>query len=122
MEGAASHLRQAVDHINAYQYADAITDSILAVESVARIIDSRASTTLGPALKSLEKAGLLSHPTLKQAFEKLYGYTSDEQGVRHALLDRGTADVGVDEAIFMFGACASFAAYLTQKHRQAGGG
>lgn len=25
------------------------------------------------------------------------------------------------EAMFMFGACATFAAYLTNKHRQAGG-
>ena len=47
------------------------------------------------------------------------GYTSDEQGIRHALIDQATADVGLDEAMFMFGACASFAAYLANKHRQA---
>ena len=119
MDGAATHLRQAAEHIGARQYADAITDSIHAVESVARNIDPKASTTLGPALKSLEDAGLLNHPALKQAFEKLYGYTNTEQGLRHALRDKDAADVGLDEAMFMFGACASFAAYLTQKHRQA---
>ena len=121
MDGATTHLRQAVDHINAHQYADAITDSIHAVESVARIIDPKSSTTLGPALHSLEQAGVLNHPALKQAFEKLYGYTSDEQGLRHALVDQDAANVGLDEALFMFGACASFAAYLTEKHRQASG-
>ena len=118
MDGAATHLRQAAERINARQYADSIADSIHAVESVARVIDPKASGTLGPALKSLEKTGLLKHPVLTETFKKLYGYTNDEQGIRHALLERNAADVGQDEAVFMFGACASFAAYLTDKHRQ----
>ena len=119
MEGAATHLRQAAEHINAGQYGDSIADSIHAVESVAKKIDQRASKTLGPALDSLERAGLLKHPALKEAFKKLYGYTNDEQGIRHARLDRDSPDVGLDEAMFMFGACASFADYLVSKHRKA---
>ena len=118
MEGASTHLRQAAEHINARQYGDSIADSIHAVESVARIIGPEANKTLTPALDSLERAGLLNHHALKQGFEKLYGYTSNEQGIRHALLDKDSADVGLDEAVFMFGACASFAAYLVNKHRQ----
>ncbi len=117
MEGAATHLRQAAEHINAQQYADSIADSIHAVESVARKIDPKAKT-LGEALNSLEKAELLRHGALKQAFGNLYGYTSDEQGIRHALIDKDSSDVDVDEAVFMFGACASFAAYLVSKHRE----
>ena len=120
MDGAATHLRQAAEHINARQYADSVADSIHAVESVARKVAPKASRTLGPALDSLEKAGMLKHPAFKEAFKNLYGYTNDEQGIRHALIDRGDADVGQDEAVFMFGACASFAAYLTNRHRQAG--
>ncbi|MYE00058.1 MAG: hypothetical protein F4Y03_02100 [Alphaproteobacteria bacterium] len=119
IEGAASHLRQAVDHINAHQYADAVADSIHAVVSVARAIDPKANKDLGPALISLENAGLLKHSALKRAFTALYGYTSDEEGIRKALVYSDAADVGLDEAVFMLGACASFAAYLTQKHRQA---
>ena len=118
MTGASVHLRQAAEYINTQQYADSISNSILAVESVARIIDPKAENTLGPALKSLEKAGVINHPVLKVAFSKLYGYTNDEQGIRHALLDKDAPDVGLDEAMFMFGACASFAAYLVNKHRQ----
>ncbi len=120
MQGAATHLRQAAEHINARQYGDSITDSVHAVESVARVLDSGASQTLGPALDSLERGGLLNHPALKEAFKKLYGYTSDEQGIRHALLDKDSPDVGLDESMFMFGACASFAAYLVNKHRNQG--
>ena len=118
MEGATTHLRDAAGHINAGQFADSISDSIHAVESAARVLDPKASKTLTPALNSLEKAGVLKHRALKEAFAKLYGYTSDEQGIRHALLDQNAADVGLEEALFMFGACASFAAYLTEKHRQ----
>ena len=118
MTGASTHLREAAEQINTRQFAKSIADSIHAVESVARQIDPKSSQPLSPALDSLEKAGLIKHPALKEAFSKLYGYTSDEQGIRHALLDRDSADVGVDEAMFMFGACASFAAYLINRHRQ----
>ena len=118
MEGANTHLRQAVTHINARQFADSITDSIHAVESVARTIDPKAKT-LGPALDSLQRSDVLKHPALKEAFSKLYGYTNDEQGIRHAMLDKDSPDVDQDEAMFMFGACASFAAYLVNKHRKA---
>ena len=119
--GAATHLRKAVEHLNAGRYADSISDSIHAVESVARMIDPKANKNLSLALDSLETAGLLKHPALKKAFNRLYGYTSDEQGIRHSLLERAAADVGLDEAMFMFGACASFAAYLVNKHQKAGG-
>ena len=118
MEGAATHLRKATEQINARDYADSVRESINAVESVARTIDPKASKTLGPALDSLERVGLLKHPALTEAFKKLYGYANDEQGIRHPLLDRDSADVGLDEAVFMFGACASFAAYLVGKYRQ----
>ena len=118
MEGATTHLRDAAGHINAGQFADSISDSIHAVESAARVLDPEASKNLTPALNSLEKAGVLEHRALKEAFAKLYGYTSDEEGIRHALVYRGSANVGLEEALFMFGACASFAAYLTEKHRQ----
>ena len=117
MEGAATHLREAAEHINIGQYADSVKDSILAVESVARKIDPEANTKLTPALKSLERAGILAHPALKAGFEKLYGYTSDEGGIRHAIVFSKNAEVGQVEATYMFGSCASFAAYLVHKNR-----
>ena len=118
MKGAETHLRQAAEHINAQRFAESIKDSIHAVESVARRIDPDSSQSLGRALNALEQAGLIKHSALKEAFSKLYGYTSDEQGIRHALLDKNSPDVDLDEAMFMFGACASFAAYLVSKHRK----
>ncbi len=120
MVGAVKHLREAGRAMNERRYPDSVRESIHAVESVARVIDPKSSKTLTPALKSLEMAGVLEHSALREAFEKLYGYTSDEQGVRHALLDQEFANVGIDEAMFMFGACASFTAYLTEKQRKTG--
>ena len=118
MRGAEAHLRQAASHISEGRFAESVKDSILAVESTARVIDSRAEKTLGPALNSLETAGVIRHRALKEAFSKLYGYTSDEEGIRHALLERAAPTVDLDEAVFMFGACASFAAYLASKERK----
>lgn len=115
LDGSAAHLRNAAECINGNDWAGSIRESINAVESVARQLDPKASKELGPALASLEKHEAL-HPALKGAFTKLYGYTSDEQGVRHALLDQSSANVGMDEAVFMLGACASFASYLWRKH------
>ncbi len=117
--GSASHLRSAVECIRLKDWAGSIRESIHAVESVARQLDSKASGTLGPALESLEKRQTL-HPALKDAFSKLYGYTSNEQGIRHALLDQSNANVGMDEAVFMLGACASFASYLWRRHTVSG--
>ena len=115
LDASAEHLRDASGNINVGDWAGAVRESIHAVESVARWLDPEASSTLGPALKSLERHRAL-HPALREAFIKLYGYTSDEQGIRHPLLDRTDAQVGQDEAVFMLGACASFASYLWRKH------
>ena len=115
LTGSAAHLRKASEHINAGDWAGSVLESIHAVESVARQLDPDAAKTLVPALDSLKRRGVL-HPALKEAFSKLYGYTSDEQGVRHALLDRADAQVRRDEAVFMLGACAAFASYLWRKH------
>ena len=115
LNASATHLRNASESINQADWAGSVRESINAVESVARQLDPKSAGTLGPALASIEQRGGL-HPALKEAFNKLYGYTSNEQGIRHALLDRDTADVGMDEAVFMLGACASFASYLARKH------
>ena len=111
LDGSTAHLRSAAQSINHHDWAGGVRESIHAVESVARKIDPEASKTLKPALKSIEKQGML-HPALREALDKLYGYKSDQQGVRHALLDSANAKVGMDEAVFMLGACASFASYL----------
>ena len=117
-EGARSHLRKSAEYINNGDLAGSVRESIHAVESVAKRLDANAGKTLKPALDALSQKVDL-HPAFKLGIENLYGYTSDEDGVRHAHLD-GEANVDIDDAVFMFGACTSFVAYLVNKARKAG--
>lgn len=114
--GAETHLQNASDSINQGNHANSIRESIHAVESVARKLDPKASNSLDKALKALEDGNPI-HPALKEALIKLYGYTSNEEGIRHSLIDESQANVGMDEAIFMLGACASFSSYLLRKYK-----
>ena len=97
---------------NANHPADAIRESIHAVESVLGIVTGKRD--FNQALQVLEKSHKM-HPALKDAFKKLYGYTSDEQGIRHALVDQSASPAGMDEAVFMLGTCAAFVGYVIRK-------
>ena len=116
LTGPETHLRRAAEHINQSNWSDSIRESIHAVESIARILSPDAKT-LAPALRALDKRHPI-HGALREGFNKLYGYTSDEQGIRHPLLDRSDSPSGRDEAVFMLGSCASFASYLWRVAQQ----
>ena len=87
-----------------------VRESIHAVEAMAvRLAPD--TDTLGAALKVLEQRGHL-HGGLKSAISSLYGYSSDEEGVRHALVFNDEAQVDEADALFMLGVCASLVSYL----------
>ena len=50
---------------------------------------------------------------MRRGFSAIYGYTSDEGGIRHAMLDEPNIDVS--DAKFFFVMCASFINYLRSK-------
>jgi hypothetical protein len=112
--GAKSHLQEAADCLSTGEYTDSIRESIHAVESAARVLEP--SADLSKALTRLEDAGKI-HGALKRGFLAIYGYTSDEKGIRHPLLNDAEAKVDETDAIFMIGACASFVSYLINKAR-----
>lgn len=118
LNGATAHLKSAASAASDGRWADSIRESIHAVESVAVTLEPSAKE-LGPALSKLEAKGML-HGGLKNGFKAIYGYTSDEKGVRHALLDKASSEVDEADALFMIGACASFVSYLIAKGRAAG--
>lgn len=118
LPGAKTHLRNAAEQLNAENYAGSIRDSISAVESTVRKISPEQSGNFSNAITSLERNEIIRHPALTEAFKKLYGYTSDEPGLRHPLLDKDAADVGFDEAIFMYTACVAFVDFINRKHQQ----
>jgi hypothetical protein len=53
------------------------------------------------------------HPALRTAFSSLYGYTSDEDGIRHAILE--SQNVGFDEAKFFLVVCSTFSNFVQAK-------
>lgn len=91
-------------------YAKSIACSISAVEAQCRIILQDPQPTLGQALKKLESKGVEIHGSLKSAFEKLYGYTSDGGNIRHGTIDPSNADQKL--AMFMLVSCSAFINYL----------
>ena len=98
---------------NRPEYAKSVDCSISAVEAQCRILLIDPNPTLGKALKLLKDKGIPLHGSLKAGFEKLYGFTSDADGIRHAGLNPSNVDV--DLAKFMLVACSAFVNYLRSK-------
>ena len=96
-------------------YRNSIKESISAVESVSRLLGG--GKTLGSALKVLRDKIAL-HPALEKGFSALYGYTSDEGGIRHALLEESSVDSA--DARFMLIACSAFVNFVVAKAAAAG--
>jgi hypothetical protein len=100
-------------------YRNSIKESISAVEAMCQIITGDLKATLGQAVKKLEESGIKLHPAFETALQKMYGYTNDAEGIRHALLDESTLDA--DDARFMLVSCSAFVNYLKAKSSKGGG-
>lgn len=118
--GAERHLRAALGKLTdrkSPDYRNSIKESISAVESICRSLTGDAGATLGSALNALQPK-LSLHGALKAALSSLYGYTSDEHGIRHAMLE--APSLGFPEAKFMLVACSAFTNFLIAKSASAG--
>ena len=115
---ANDHLMRAGELFRDGEWRESVHQSISAVESVAKSVEP-GETRLSRILAKLQsEASLDIHPAFGSALEKLYGWASNEPGVRHgsaARVDR----VGRAEAAFMMSACAAFCTYLLEKRRAA---
>lgn len=110
------HLKRALELLSDKQnpdYRNSIKESILAVESICKIITGDDNTTLGKALTTMEKKYKLPE-TLKKTFSSLYGYASNEGGIRHALQENSVS-VDLEEARFVLITCSAFVNYLISK-------
>ncbi|MBI4282995.1 MAG: hypothetical protein HY663_00835 [Chloroflexi bacterium] len=115
LTGIHEHLNTALKMLSdrkAHDYRNSIKESISAVESLACTITNKPKATLGDALEVVgEKIKL--HGALKAAFGALYGYTSDEDGIRHKILEE--KEIYFEDALFLFVSCSAFINYLIQK-------
>jgi hypothetical protein len=113
----SEHLGSALDHLSSKvnpDYRNSIKESISAVEAMARVVTGDQKATLGDALKTLETRGAL-HPAMKEAFSKMYGYTSNAEGIRHALVSE--SNVTQADARYFLVVCSAFVNLLKAQVR-----
>lgn len=124
----SSILKNVNEHLNAAlrmlsdrqspDYRNSIKESISAVEALCKSLSNNPKGTLGKVLDQLENKNIKLHPSMKEAWSKLYGYTSDKAGIRHALL-LDSQDVSSAEAKYMLISCSAFVSYLIQLAQEA---
>lgn len=115
-----AHLNQALKLLSNRDqpdYKNSVKESISAVESMASLIAGTKKAELSPALDRI-KVKLGMHVTFADALKKLYNYTSDEDGIRHAAL--GETNLDQEDAVFMLVSCSAFVNYLKTKVDKAG--
>ena len=113
--GTAKHLETAITLLSQKpnpDYRNSIKESISAVESLVKQITGAEGGGLDKALTKLE-AKVKFHGAFKSGLLSLYGYTSDENGIRHAILEE--PNVGFDEAKFMLVTCSALVNFLISK-------
>jgi AbiJ N-terminal domain 4 len=116
-----SHLQSALSklsHRTNPDFRNSIKESISAVEALCRVIAGDDRATLGQALKRLTDRGLKFHPALEKAWGSLYGYTNDEDGIRHAMLEESSLTLA--DAKYFLVSCSAFITYLIELARDAG--
>ena len=111
----SDHYAKAIEQLYSVKdFDNSIKESISSVESMCQIVTKNNKATLGDALKMLKDK---IHPALKSAFEKLYGYTSDANGIRHANgLEEGNSTF--EEAKYMLISCSAFVNYLKENFKE----
>lgn len=97
-------------------YPNSIKESISAVEAIVKRVTGKG--TLGEGLKKLEASGLKIHPALKDAWLKMYGWTSDADGIRHAGIE--AADANQALAKYALVSSSAFISYLLDEGQKAG--
>jgi AbiJ N-terminal domain 4 len=87
---ASAHISEALKLLPPNKDAsprNSVKESISAVEGALKHLTQQPSATLTDGLAAFEARYGTLHPALRGGLVKLYGYTSDEKGVRHALVD-----------------------------------
>jgi hypothetical protein len=109
-----THLHRALELLSSREspdYRNSIKESISSVESLVNILLGEKGT-LGQLIKKLEDEINL-HPALRSAFSSLYGYTSDADGIRHALLEAEKLEF--EDAKFFLVICSAFINFVQGK-------
>jgi hypothetical protein len=121
LKACRSHLTRAIELVSDRKQPDfrnSIKESISAVEAACKVFASMPKATLGDCIKVIKSNGTI-HPAFEKALLSLYGYTSDEGGIRHALTDESVTPAYSD-AKFMLVASSAFVNFLLTKAAELG--
>jgi len=112
IEGVRVHLTDALRKLSDRENPDfrnSIKESVSAVEAACKHLVGSQKGDLNVALNKLHARRPL-HQALKNAISTLYGWTSDDSGIRHAIKD--IENVERADAQFMLVACSAFVNYM----------
>jgi len=118
--GVKTHLDNALRMIadrESPDYRNSIKESISAVESISKVLSTGAKDSLGGALDKI-KGKIKLDPSLEKGFKQIYGYTSNSDGIRHALMEESSCDF--EDAKYMLVSCSAFVNYLIVKADKSG--
>lgn len=118
LAGVRHHLANAIEKLadrSSPDYPNSVKESISAVEAMLEILTK--DGVLSKALRKLNLVGITVHPALLDAWIKMYGWTSDENGVRHSAAAPPTVDQAT--AKYMLVTCSGFVSWLIEEGRKA---
>lgn len=118
--GAKIHLKEALIKLSdrtAPDYRNSFKESVSAIESISQFLANDSKASLRDAFKKI-KTKITLHSALEKGFLNIYGYASDDDGIRHALWDE--SKVEAEDARFMLIAASAFINYLLVKTDKAG--
>ena len=120
IQGVKEHIHTALSLLSqkpSPDYRNSIKESISAVESISLILSGNLKSSFRKALDVInEKLGL--HGGFREGILNLYGYASDEDGIRHAILEE--KEIGFDEAYYMLITCSAIVNFLISKANHKG--
>ncbi len=115
------HLKKALSLFSdreAPDYENSIKEAVSALEALARELTGKDNATLGKVIPGLGKR-LKLHPALVEAIKNLYGYASDESGIRHSKKEGRPSPTQADARLILVLASA-LANYLIDRSRELG--
>jgi len=120
LSGTKKHIETALALISKKplpDYRNSIKESISALESLVKQIAGEEGGGLEKALSILNER-IHFHGAFKSGLLSLYGFTSDANGIRHAILEE--PDLGLEDATFMLVACSAIINFLISKADKVG--
>lgn len=120
LAGCNLHLSQALKLLSDKvkpDYRNSIKESISAVETAIKVFAENKKIDFSKAMAILKvKANI--NGGLAAGMNSIYGWTSNDSGIRHGLMDEPNCDF--DDAKYMLVSCSAFINYLISKAQKAG--